>query len=132
MSGSSKSTAKQRRLQELEAAQGRLHERGESITITAVAREAGVTPSLIHNTYPDLAERIRKLQGKSVRAQVDDLHRELNQARADNQALRAETETAVLDARKLASMLEALRFELARHKGVAEGTVAPFRSSSET
>ncbi|MCF3159777.1 TetR family transcriptional regulator, partial [Pseudomonas juntendi] len=43
----------------------------EKLSITSVARAAGVTPGLIHNTYPSIAERIRNIVGKSVRAQRD-------------------------------------------------------------
>lgn len=37
------------------------------VSISAVAKMAGVTPALIHNTYPDLAEKIRGLVGKGTR-----------------------------------------------------------------
>ena len=36
----------------------------------SVARAAGVTPGLIHNTYPAVAERIRNLMGKSCAPSV--------------------------------------------------------------
>ena len=39
----------------------------EKLSIASVARAAGVTPGLIHNTYPAVAEKIRTLMGKSVR-----------------------------------------------------------------
>ena len=41
-------------IEQLQASQGKL-------SISAVAKMAGVTPALIHNTYPDLAEKIRAL-----------------------------------------------------------------------
>ncbi|NMG48779.1 hypothetical protein GO613_11755 [Azoarcus communis] len=37
-------------IEQLQASQGKL-------SISAVAKMAGVTPALIHNTYPDLAEK---------------------------------------------------------------------------
>jgi hypothetical protein len=42
----------------------------EKLSIASVARAAGVTPGLIHNTYPAVADKIRNLMGKSVRASV--------------------------------------------------------------
>jgi len=42
----------QRAIVQLQADQGKL-------SISAVAKLAEVTPGLIHNTYPDLAEKIR-------------------------------------------------------------------------
>ena len=52
----------QRAIVQLQADQGKL-------SISAVAKLAEVTPGLIHNTYPDLAEKIRGLVGKATRAQ---------------------------------------------------------------
>ena len=46
-------------IEQLQASQGKL-------SISAVAKMAGVTPALIHNTYPDLAEKIRGLVGKAT------------------------------------------------------------------
>ena len=44
-------------------------QRGQhKISISAVARKAGVTPALIHNTYPDVAERIRAVSGRDASA----------------------------------------------------------------
>ena len=40
----------QQAIEQLQASQGKL-------SISAVANMAGVTPALIHNTYPDLAEK---------------------------------------------------------------------------
>ena len=39
---------------------------GSLMTISGVAREAGVSNATIHNRYPDLAERIRELAGKAA------------------------------------------------------------------
>lgn len=57
----------QRAIVQLQADQGKL-------SISAVAKLAEVTPGLIHNTYPDLAEKIRGLVGKATRAQRDAKH----------------------------------------------------------
>lgn len=47
----------QRAIVQLQADQGKL-------SISAVAKLAEVTPGLIHNTYPDLAEKIRRPGGQ--------------------------------------------------------------------
>jgi len=47
------------------------------VTITAVAREAGVSTALIHNYYPGIAEAIREDQGRSSRAMRDVKHQDL-------------------------------------------------------
>jgi transposase-like protein len=101
----------------------RLKNRNERITISAVARETGVSAALLHNTYPDVAEQIRALQGKASRAQRDDLRIEVARLRDENAKLRAEKEIAEADARRLASMLETLRHELARAAAVGTGKV---------
>ena len=48
---------------------GRSHTSVTVVNISTVAAEAGVTPALIHNHYPDIAERIRELQARSSRVQ---------------------------------------------------------------
>ncbi|KWT70893.1 MULTISPECIES: hypothetical protein [unclassified Variovorax] len=71
MSAEERRALKDRRRDELRRAILKLKNRGQSISITAVAREAGVTPALLHNTYPDIAKEIGSLLGKSSRAQRD-------------------------------------------------------------
>lgn len=51
------------------------------VSIAAVAREAGVSPALIHNHYPKIAEAIRDAQGLSSRATRDSKHQELTAER---------------------------------------------------
>jgi AcrR family transcriptional regulator len=50
---------------------GRSHTAAKRLTISAVAREAGVSSSLLHNHYPDIAEEIRVKQGASSRQKLD-------------------------------------------------------------
>lgn len=45
---------------------GRAHTDVEKLSISSVAREAGVSASLIHNHYPDIAEAIRLAQGAAA------------------------------------------------------------------
>ncbi|WP_218827933.1 MULTISPECIES: hypothetical protein [unclassified Burkholderia] len=48
---------------------GRAHTKATTLNIATVAREAGVSPALIHNHYPGIAEIIRNAQGRDNRAQ---------------------------------------------------------------
>lgn len=87
------------------------------------ARAAGVTPGLIHNTYPGVAERIRNLIGKSVRAQRDSKHLALMSEKEKNRALRAENDQLLAEVARLASVNQQLIFEMIQLKGVAKGKV---------
>jgi AcrR family transcriptional regulator len=73
----------QQAIAQVQAGQGK-------VSISAVAKLAGVTPALIHNTYPDLAEKIRGLVGKATRTQRDAKHDALVREREINRALRQE------------------------------------------
>jgi AcrR family transcriptional regulator len=73
--------SRDRTTQELQYAILRVKNKGARMSIRAVALEAGVDPSLLHNTYPDIAEEIRALVGRATRRQRDE-------ARADMAALR--------------------------------------------
>lgn len=63
------------------------------LSIAAVAEEAGVSTSAIHNRYPEIADKIRQLLNKDARKQRDDK----NQALKDEKAKRKE----VLDENRL-------------------------------
>lgn len=93
------------------------------VTISAVARMAEITPALIHNTYPDLAEQIREISGKATRAQRDAKHSAFMQEREANRALRAENASLKADVAKLASVNQKLLAEMAVFKGMASGKV---------
>ncbi|NVL29620.1 TetR family transcriptional regulator [Pseudomonas syringae pv. actinidiae] len=103
-----------------------LVEGNEKISIASVARAAGVTPGLIHNTYPAVAERIRTLMGKSVRAQRDSKHQALMVEKEKNRALRAENEQLLEELARLASVNQVLILEMAHLKGVVDGKVVVF------
>lgn len=78
------------------------------ISITSVAREAGVSPSLIHNHYPDIAERIREAQGRSRSAQAITKENQLKLLEARNRELRLEVDQLKAQVAKLASLNENL------------------------
>ncbi|HDS1690663.1 MULTISPECIES: TetR family transcriptional regulator [Pseudomonas] len=81
------------------------------VSISAVAREAGVSASLIHNHYPKVAEIIRTEQDKSSRTQRDLKHSELKSEKTKNTELRTENKELKLQIAKLASINEMLIIE---------------------
>ncbi|MBD8706049.1 TetR family transcriptional regulator [Pseudomonas sp. CFBP 13711] len=95
----------------------------EKVSIASVARAAGVTPGLIHNTYPAVAEKIRTLTGKSVRAQRDSKHQALMSEKEKNRVLRAENEKILEELARIASVNQRLIFEMAELKAVSSGKV---------
>ncbi|MBI6565186.1 TetR family transcriptional regulator [Pseudomonas sp. ChxA] len=95
----------------------------EKLSIASVARAAGVTPGLIHNTYPAVAEKIRNLMGKSVRAQRDSKHQALMSEKEKNKLLRAENDRLLEEVARIASVNQRLLFEMAELKAVSSGKV---------
>ena len=108
---------------ELQFAMLRVKNMGKKLTISAVASEAGVTPGLIHNTYPDIAEAVRAQVGKSTRRQRDEKIAELSKARERIKELRAELDVALSDIQRLASTNETLRHEVDKLRSVGSGKV---------
>ena len=90
---------------------GRAHTGATKINITTVANEAGVTPALIHNHYPHIAESIRELGARSSHVQRDAKHGELRAAREKNRVLREEICNLRTQVSKLASLNEVLVVE---------------------
>lgn len=90
---------------------GRAHTKATQVNISAVAHEAGVTPALIHNHYPDIAETIRAAQARSSRVQRDAKHGELKAAKERNRILREENGLLRAQVSKLASINEVLLME---------------------
>ncbi|THJ50829.1 TetR family transcriptional regulator [Burkholderia sp. LS-044] len=114
---------KQLRLAILRIERGRAQTKTDKLSISAVAREAGVSPSLIHNHYPDIAEEIRLRLGASSRQQRDAKHEKLKQIRESNKVLRKELAEMRRQIAKLASINETLILEnQARRAATAENT----------
>ena len=90
---------------------GRAHTNETQVNISTVAHEAGVTPALIHNHYPDIAEAIRIAQARSSRAQRDAKQSELKAAQERNRILREQNEILRAQVSKLASINEVLLVE---------------------
>jgi len=114
----------QQAIEQLQASQGKL-------SISAVAKMAGVTPALIHNTYPDLAEKIRGLVGKATRTQRDSKHSELVREREANRTLRQELAETKAALAKLASVNQVLLNEVAVLNGIATGKVVSILRARE-
>nr|WP_194151596.1 TetR family transcriptional regulator [Pseudomonas caspiana] len=102
----------------------------EKLSIASVARAAGVTPGLIHNTYPAVAEKIRNLMGKSVRAQRDSKHQALISEKEKNRALRAENDQLLKELARIASVNQRLLFEMAELQAVSSGKVVAMAPKS--
>ncbi|MEA9389054.1 TetR family transcriptional regulator [Acerihabitans sp. TG2] len=96
----------------------------EKISIASVARAAGVTPGLIHNTYPAVAERIRTLTGKSVRAQRYSKPQAPMNEKEKTGALRAGNDQLVVELAQIVSVNQRLFFELTKLKAISSGKVA--------
>lgn len=70
---------------------------GRKLSIAAVAKEAGVSNATIHNRYPDVAVKIRKLvsggyveQLEAKRSSLKECQNKLSQARKDIEQLKAD------------------------------------------
>lgn len=118
-----KARSRKKTADEIQRAIGKLQASQGKISISAVAKMAGITPALIHNTYPDIAEKIRGLSGRATRTQRDSKHEELVREREVNRSLRQELTDARADLAKLASINQTLLNEVALLKGIATGKV---------
>ena len=102
--GSSPLRSRHRTEQRLKDAIKQLQQAGSKVSISAVAKAADVTPALIHNTYPGIAEQIRTVTGKTARSQGDAKYDALAQERQRNRALRVEVDHLRQECAKLASI----------------------------
>ena len=103
---------KQLRLAITRIERGRSQTKARKLTISSVAREAGVSTSLIHNHHPEIAEVIREKQGRSSRAMRDAKQSELKAEREKNQKLRSENAQLRQQIAKLASVNELLTMSI--------------------
>ncbi|GHD67765.1 hypothetical protein GCM10007164_08270 [Luteimonas padinae] len=103
---------KQLRLAITRIERGRSQTKARKLTISSVAREAGVSTSLIHNYHPEIAEVIREKQGRSSRAMRDAKQSELKAEREKNQKLRSENAQLRQQIAKLASVNELLTMNI--------------------
>ena len=107
------SREKDLRLAMFRIVRGRAHTKATRLSISAVAREAGVSDALIHNHYPAIADAIRLAQGSDNRTQRDAKHAELKAERDKSRELRAENAGLRSDLSRIASINEVLLGEIA-------------------
>lgn len=108
---SAESRTKELRLAIFRIEQGRARTKAIKLSVSAVAREAGVSPALIHNHYPLIAEEIRVKLGAATRQSRNAKQEELNREREKNKLLRKELELTKNGLAKLASINEVLLME---------------------
>ncbi|HHK5324276.1 TPA: TetR family transcriptional regulator [Pseudomonas aeruginosa] len=103
---------------------------GESkVSISAVAREVGISPALIHNHYPKAAEAIRVAQGRSSRMQRDIKQDQLKEEMRKSSDLRLEVKELRSQIAKLASINEILLIENQQLKTVISSpNIASFKN----
>jgi hypothetical protein len=123
--------SRQKTSEDLKVAMLRVKSKGLKLSISAVAAEAGVTPGLVHNSYPDIAEEIRGKIGRATRQQRNEKAVELATAKARLRELRTQLDAAHADIARLASINETLRDEVASQKAIASGKVAVLPSHRE-
>ena len=123
--------AKQLRLAIFRIEKGRANIGETKLSISAVAREAGVTPALIHNHYPKIAEEIRVKLGASSRAQRDAKQEELKVFKDKNKTLWNELAEERRKVSCLASINETLLLEIQTLQAVAQGgKVSAFKAEN--
>ena len=115
---------RERTLHQLNLALIRVQRRGEKVTLKAVADEAKVSPPLINNRYPDFAEQVRAIMGKTIRQQRNGKAELLVKEREISRKLRESVESHLVEITRLASVNETLRTEMALLKAIADGKVA--------
>ncbi len=82
------------------------------VNISRVAQEAGVSTSLIHNDYPDIADEIRKIADNIPQHSREILRQKLKDANAKNKVLQDEIQQLQLRITKLAIINEMLNHNL--------------------
>ncbi|KUJ71941.1 hypothetical protein [Thiomicrospira sp. WB1] len=86
------------------------------LSISALAEEAGVSDSTIHNRYPEIAAEVREIMGKEHKAQRDEKIEKLKLEKSKNRELREHIEQLESDIRKLTSINATLSNENAQLK----------------
>lgn len=122
---------KQLRLAIYRIEKGRAKTGETKLSVSAVAREVDVTPALIHNHYPKIAEEIRVKVGASSRAQRDAKHEELKKIKDVNKTLNKEIVAMKLQVSRIASINETLLLENHSLRAAANGgKVAVFKAEN--
>lgn len=94
----------------------RVVDKKRKISIASVAEEAKVSEATIHNRYPAIADEIRQITGKALKAQRDEKTQSLKLEKGKSRELRSEIEGLELQLKKLVSINAALQNENAKLK----------------
>jgi AcrR family transcriptional regulator len=101
-----------------------MEQAGSLMTISGVAKEAGVSNSTIHNRYPELAERVRVsaevARGNDAKIQLARRLGAIKEEKAKRARVREELEEVKELLRKVNSANAALQFENASLKAQME------------
>ncbi|MDF3883056.1 hypothetical protein [Cupriavidus basilensis] len=82
-----------------------------TVTVAAVARDVNISPALIHNRYPEIAQEIRNLSGKSEKNKSENQLEQYRQLEVRLAEIKAERDELRRDVAKLASLNLALKLE---------------------
>ena len=99
------------RLAFLRIKRGRSTTGGDTLSIASVAREAGVSPALIYNHYPAIADAIRLELARHSSKRRNRVHEKLKNERERGRVLRAEITALRTQVARLATLNEVLRVE---------------------
>jgi AcrR family transcriptional regulator len=117
------------RLAILRIKRGRSNTGATQVSIASVAREAGVSPALIHNHYPVIADAIRQQHGSASRAHRRAKQEKLRRDRERGRELRQELTALRVEVARLASINEVLLFENQTLRERLGDNVVPLRPS---
>lgn len=91
------------------------------LSIAAVADEAGVSASTVHNRYPEIADKVRQLLNKEARQHRENKNQELKEEKAKRKQLIDENRALRNKITELASRNATLEVELDQLRGVVHG-----------
>lgn len=111
-------------LMRLKHGRPKIVDKKRKISISALAEEAGVSDSTIHNRYPEIAAEVREMIGKAHKVQRDEKNERLKSEKSKNKELRDYIEQLEADIRKLTSINATLSYENSQLKAeMASGKV---------
>jgi DNA topoisomerase IB len=125
----SKSRNRSATLSKLQQAIATLSKSNKKLTITAVAKAAGVTPGLIHNSYPEIASQINEITGKSIASKAEKNLGEIKRLQTLNRELTRQLRVLKSEFDELASVNMTLFNELRLCKSIAtsNGKIRPIK-----
>ncbi|ASG65856.1 TetR family transcriptional regulator [Idiomarina piscisalsi] len=106
----------QNALKRLKHGRPKVVDKKRKISISALAEEAGVSDSAIHNRYPEIAAKVREITGKAHKVQRDEKNEKLKSEKTKNRELREYIEQLESDICKLTSINATLNNENAQLK----------------